>query len=359
MTSASVRKQFAMGWVLGAAFVLLACSNEPASSTSPPPSVPVAARAADVLVVSAAQPDSATQDTTLDVTISGSGFAAGSVAQWARGGVSDPAQVRTNSTRYVNSRTLIANITISATASTGKWDVMVMSGSKGGIGTELFTVKVKGNYDSDSRALIVFDTDVNVAAPGAPVNMQPAGVVGDGRDVRGQASSSSAYQGAFCGVNAKIFNGVAGSGDLVFDADMDYAPATACGSKRALNFYLSYQAGGARGSATPIASFSNARGVMQLAPGQVLSELGGFGGTGLSGCDRIAFEHATYPTAANIRVTRLPDVNGARQWRVESEYPHLGMCTVTQGRKITANGTKYLPFAYTATEVPSPYPTYP
>ena len=358
MIRASVPRHVARAWFVVGAFAFQACSNEPASSTSPPASAPLEARATNDVVVSAAQPDSASQDTTLDVTITGNGFVAGSVAQWARGGVADPAQVRTNSTRYVNSRTLVANVTISATASTGKWDVMVTSGSKGGIGTELFTVKLKGNYDAAPRALIVFDTEVNVAAPGAPANMQPAGVVGDGRDVRGQPSSSSAYQGAFCGVRAQIFNGATGSGDLVFDADIDYLNPTACGSRRTLIFYLSYQSGGARGSATAIASFSNARAVWRLTPGQVISQQGGFA-VGLSGCDRIAFEHATYSASANIRVTRLPDVNGARQWRVESEYPHVGMCTVTKGRTISATGTKYLPFVYTATEVPSPYPVYP
>ena len=97
---------------------------------------------------------------------------------------------------------------------------------------------------------------------------------------------------------------------------------------------------------------------MQLAPGEVRSQRAWFSFTGLSGCTRFEFERATYPTAANIKVTRLADVNGARQWRVESEYPHLAMCTTMQGSKVIARGTKYLPFAYTATEVPSPYPTY-
>lgn len=349
-------------WLVAVSLVLtLGCAEEPSSpSGGSPLRLPVTARATTAdIVVSSTAPDSATQDTTLDVTINGSGFDADSKATWAIGGVSDSTQVRTNSTRYVNSRTLVANITLSATATIGKWDVIIMSKSKGGIGTELFTVKVRGNVDSDSRALIVFDTVIDVAAPGATANMQAAGVVSDGRDEKGIASTNPRYQGGFCGVRAKIFTGPNESGDLVFDPDIDPVNGTVCGSRRTLLFYLSYQTGGLRGSATPVASFSNARAIHQLAAGQVVSELGGFGQTGLTGCSRIAFEHATYPSSANIRVTRLPDVNGARQWRVESEYPHVGMCTYSRGGKIVANGTKYLPFAYTVTEIPSPYPTYP
>ena len=352
--------QLVTRWTFAASAALcLACNSEPSSSVSPRFNAPLAARVTGDVVVSAASPDSALQDTTLDVTITGSGFTSDMVAQWALGGVADSTQVRTNNTKFINSRTIVANITISTTATAAKWDVVVMSKSKGGIGTELFTVKVRGNVDLHSRALVVFDTDVNVAAPGASANMQPAGVVSDGRDTRGLSSSNPQYQGEFCGVVARILSLTGESGDLTFDPDMGYGPQTACGSKRTLSFYLSYQAGGPRGSATSIASFSNARTMYHLAPGQAISELGGFGGTGLTNCDRIAFQHETYPSSANIRVTRLPDVNGVRQWRVESEYPHLGMCTYSRGGKTLTNGTKYLPFAYTVTEVPRPYPSYP
>jgi hypothetical protein len=96
------------------------------------------------MTVSAATPDSATQDTTLDVTISGSGFVAGTAAAWSLGGVQDPLQVRTNSTRFINSRQLVANITISGSAAVAKWDVVVTAaGKKGGIGSEAFAIKSK------------------------------------------------------------------------------------------------------------------------------------------------------------------------------------------------------------------------
>src|SRR4051812_12147731 len=82
------------------------------------------------MTVSAATPDSATQDTTLDVTISGSGFVAGTAAAWSLVGVQDSLQVRTNSTRFVSSRQLVANITISRSATIAKWDVVVTAAGR-------------------------------------------------------------------------------------------------------------------------------------------------------------------------------------------------------------------------------------
>lgn len=90
--------------------------------------------------VSATDPDSATQDTTLDVRVLGSGFEPGSRAEFALDSVVGP-NIRTNSTRYVSSRELIANITIAADAVTDLYDVIVTTlAGKKGIGTEMFTV---------------------------------------------------------------------------------------------------------------------------------------------------------------------------------------------------------------------------
>jgi hypothetical protein len=79
-------------------------------------------------------------DTTLDVQVSGTGFEPGSRADWLLGGSSDP-RVRTNSTRFVSSTTLVANITISSDAVASTYDIAVTTtNGKKGIGTELFTV---------------------------------------------------------------------------------------------------------------------------------------------------------------------------------------------------------------------------
>jgi probable HAF family extracellular repeat protein len=96
--------------------------------------------------VKATDPDSATRDTTLDVRVLGSGFDQGSRAQWAYQGVVDETRIKTNSTRYVSSTELVANITISRTANPGLWDVIVTTSTgKKGIGTERFTVKTESD----------------------------------------------------------------------------------------------------------------------------------------------------------------------------------------------------------------------
>ncbi len=97
------------------------------------------------VTVTAANPDSAPQDTTLDVQVVGSGFDRGSSAQWAQRGAPSP-NVKTNSTKYVSSSELVANITIALTANTGAYDVLVTtSKGKKGIGTDLFTITLKHN----------------------------------------------------------------------------------------------------------------------------------------------------------------------------------------------------------------------
>lgn len=95
--------------------------------------------------VTGADPPGAPQDTTLDVEVSGSGFDRGSMVQLTLGGVASE-KVRTNSTRYRNASTLIANITIDADADVDLYDVEVTTASrKKGIGTEMFEVTEKAS----------------------------------------------------------------------------------------------------------------------------------------------------------------------------------------------------------------------
>jgi len=167
------------------------------------------------IAVTSTAPDSASQDTTLDVTINGSGFAAGATASWAFQGVQDPSQIRTNSTRYVTSRKLVANITISSTATLGKWDVVVMSGKKGGIGTEMFAVKQKllsggcggQTQYTDSRASVTWE---DLATLGSTTGITSDGLgsyVGGSQSVK----ATLPYHDASC----------ARSGDLIFDPDSE------------------------------------------------------------------------------------------------------------------------------------------
>lgn len=90
--------------------------------------------------VSGTDPTGAPQDTTLDVEVSGSAFDDGSTVQLTLGGAPTE-KVRTNSTRYRNSRTLIANVTIAADAEVDFYDVEVTTlRGKKGVGTEMFEV---------------------------------------------------------------------------------------------------------------------------------------------------------------------------------------------------------------------------
>ena len=91
--------------------------------------------------VAAASPGAATRDTTLDVRILGSGFARGMVAQWAIDSVVT-GKVVVNSTRFVSSTELVANITVTSDAPLTEYDIVVTStkGGKPGIGTEVFEV---------------------------------------------------------------------------------------------------------------------------------------------------------------------------------------------------------------------------
>ena len=95
------------------------------------------------LSVASTTPSSAPRNTTLNVTVSGSGFEQGSRAIWALNGDTTFAttKIKTNSTTVVSASKLTANISISGDAPLDRYDVQVvtLSGRKG-IGIELFTV---------------------------------------------------------------------------------------------------------------------------------------------------------------------------------------------------------------------------
>ena len=92
--------------------------------------------------VKSTDPASAPQDITLDVRVLGSGFDDGSVVTFQLDGVEIP-DVVTNSTRFMSSKELVANITIAADATTDFYDIEVTTfRGKRGVGIELFEVTV-------------------------------------------------------------------------------------------------------------------------------------------------------------------------------------------------------------------------
>ena len=132
-----VRCQLSLGAVL-TALTLLACSQPPDSEV---PTGPSAAKAPIGLSVKAVDPDSVPQDTTLDIKVSGSGFDASADAAFLLNGQPDP-RVHTNSTRFVSSTALVANVSVAINAVPDQYGVQVALRSTGkkGIGTELLTV---------------------------------------------------------------------------------------------------------------------------------------------------------------------------------------------------------------------------
>src|SRR5512138_3371072 len=249
------------------------------------------------MTVASVSPDSATQDTTLDVVINGSGFVAGTAATWSFQGVADPSQVRTNSTSYVSAKKLIANITISSSATLGKWDVIVTAASKGGIGTEMFTIKVRGNVDTSPKANLVWEETVNVAPAGQTAVWEPSLVTGDYRARNGSplaSGKSGEYQGLFCGSDSYMETQEKGvtKTALNFDPDHSYDPATmdaACGGKRYYQFFLS-----GRGSAPMISGPQHyALRLGELSVGQSILEEVHFG-VQQTNCSALRFDDA-YP----------------------------------------------------------------
>lgn len=318
------------------------------------------------MTVSSAIPDSANQDTTLDVTINGSGFVAGTNANWALSGIQDPTQVRTNSTKYVSSRKIVANITISSTAAVLKWDIVVSAaGTKGGIGTELFAIKAK-RITTDTKANLVWNDTVNVGAPGAAPVWESALITGDYRKLDGAPLSngkSGEFQYNFCGSDSYMQNSTMSFPDaaLNFDPDHLYDPASMDAVCRGKRYYQFYFAG--RGSAPlQFGPQHYALKLGTLAVGDTMLEEVHFG-IQQTNCNALHFNDI-YAPATNARVTRLTDTLTAygptRRWRVQSQGTHRAMCTLFTNKGPKPTGvTYYLPFAFVVTEVHAPYPHFP
>ena len=213
-----------------------------------------------------------------------------------------------------------------------------------------------GNIDTDSRALLVWEDSVSIV--GSPTKI-PAGIQGDGYDrlSTDTVADADAYQGQVCGVHAKIFNtsSLSGSGDLVFDPDFD-APGKSCnGVSRKLRFHLSRNtAADDAGPPTPMGTFTNVRRIWALKSGHTTQTMR-FIFADASGCEALDFNPAF--GGDTVRVTSLaPSSDGSANWRVESTGDHRAACMVTSKGKSVANGTKFLPFAFSVTEVKHPNP---
>jgi hypothetical protein len=308
------------------------CADSPALS---PEELAALSRNGGEITVTSTDPAGAPQDTTLEVKVYGSNFDQSARVELALGGQTTE-RVRTNSTRYVNQKQLIASISIQADAAVGAYDVVVLSNiRKGGIGTEMFEVRQKGGQIVNPTATVTY-YDV---APGSTGGM----LAGDGRladgSTRPAGSTGSVYDHGQCNVTAEIFENRVG--DATMDPIGTKGRSKACRTTAARSLSVRF---GEALAGSPISSpvvgghFTNVREVLAL------------GGVGASGerlftlllrgthpCERLRYDDIERfgIRGSRIRVTRIRsraagDADDA--WLAESRPnaagQHVAFCQV-------------------------------
>ena len=183
----------------------------------------------------------------------------------------------------------------------------------------------------------------------------PAGIRGDGRNRFGQAAlSANEYQGQYCGVWTRLNS--YGTAGVEFDADTYYdaTMAASCGAARQMSVFL----GGTSSVPTVLAPHFRTQELWNYGPGETRLQAATLG---LQNGTCVLEFSSQYAGASMVRVTRLPDALGARQWHVESQGNHTAACTATNSKgKLVDTGVRYvLPFAVTITQVLPPAPTFP
>src|SRR5688572_12365322 len=167
---------------------LAACGDQlPVSPRAEQPAFARGGPSAGNPTVTSTTPSSATRNVTLSVTVSGSGFDAGSRAVWALHGDSTLAttKIKTNSTTFVSSKQLTANITVGSDAPLETFDVIVLTyGGKKGIGIELFAVTAQiidldAGDGSSAEAVSDAGQIVGRGGPGAGAYLWENGVIRD------------------------------------------------------------------------------------------------------------------------------------------------------------------------------------
>ncbi len=341
----------ALGFVIAVAILAVACNDAAGPDTQAAADLRFAkGGASSEVTVAAAVPDTGSQGTTIDVTINGSGFTSDMQATWEYNGVADPAQIRTNRTTFVNQKQIIANITIGEEAVLAKWDIRVQSGKccKGGIGVELFQVKAKlPDAPTATWELHSSLTD------GTPSSITGDGRAADGMSVLPAGSSfTGVYQGARCGVRTTIFvPGMAGSGsgDATIEPDADWTRSLKCERRY---FSLKF----AEGNVLIGGPFTNAKAVWSIATVGGTAETAMEWWVSATKCERLRYGDRVGAGDPNPRlgvlITRLEDVNGKRQWSVESQAPHAARCLEWIAGSFAFTGPVYtVPFRLRITEM--------
>lgn len=151
--------------------------------------VPVNAQGGQVQVTAADPPSTAQGTINLNVRVTGKGFKNGAQAKWFVTGTTNPGGVTVNSTTFVSSTELSANITVADDAVISNFDIYVTnSDGRGGKGTELFAVTAKGNGPPTSCGSDVTNLSVSIykytdATNTTTYNLQPDLTNADGSPV--------------------------------------------------------------------------------------------------------------------------------------------------------------------------------
>jgi hypothetical protein len=288
------------------------------------------------LAVASTSPPAAPQDTVLDVHVFGSGFVRGATSVWSLNG--DTTKVHVNSTRYVSSGELVANITVPLGAPVASYDVVVaLADGKKGIGAEMFAVT-----PGDSRSDWYF---ARTLSDGITLTK----LYGDGRNLDGTPVANPAIDSS----------GYAGQQSCAARGRVEWysAPTRATGNAfiapgggttpycQNLERKLTADTG-----AVSVASLrwtATIKQVMQLAVGDSRLQNMMFGPVvEIPKCARIIFSDST--VGSGVRVTRLlGDSNhNSGEWMVESQGTHLAGCyNFVKGTNLGHTGPDYyLPF---------------
>jgi hypothetical protein len=187
-------------------------------------------------------------------------------------------------------------------------------------------------------------------------------LIGDERGALGATTPGlSTYDDGECGVTAEIF--ISGSGDATMDPT---GTTVLCGSARALSVEFGRPLGSLELPLTPTSGsfFTNVRDVLSLTGTEPQGGERRFRLLlrGFVGCDYLRYENVEGSdgrlgtsddvsfgtiTGKNIRVTRLPDVLGKRQWLAESQAvdgAHVAFCEKVGKRGSTYAGAYDIPF---------------
>lgn len=318
--------------------LLASCRTNDPTGARPVPDLSLAkgGGSTGTLAVTSSSPTTAPQDTVIDVHVYGSGFARGATASWSLSG--DTTKVRVNSTRYVSSGELVANITVPLSAPVASYDVVVtLADGKKGVGAELFAVT-----PGDSRTDWYFARTLSDG-------ITPTKLYGDGRNLDGTpvantSTDSSGYAGQlWCGARGKI--------------DWYSAPARATGNGfiapgggtttycQNLERKLTADTGGANG--VSLRWTATIKQVMQLTTGGSRRQDMMFGPVAeFPNCAKVIFSDST--VGSGVKVTRLlGDSNhNPGEWMVESQGTHVAGCyNFVKGTKLGHTGPDYyLPF---------------